>query len=160
MTAIVLTLAQSEADFTAAHLLFLEYADSLGFSLSFQGFGAELETLEQMYAAPHGCLILAREGKEHMGCVGVRRFDAEVCEMKRLYVREALRGTGIGRRLAKAAIDAARGLGYRRMVLDTLGSMIVARDLYARLGFKEIPAYYDNPIPDVAYLALDLRPVG
>jgi putative acetyltransferase len=159
MTAITLTPAQVESDFAAAHSLFLEYAEDLGVSLCFQGFAAELETLDQMYAPPQGGLILARRGDEYVGCIGVRRVDATVCEMKRLYVRQAARGTGTGRRLAWAAIEAARALGYQRMVLDTLGSMTAARDLYATLGFKQIAAYYDNPLPGVSYLELDLNHV-
>jgi putative acetyltransferase len=159
MTAITLTPAQAESDFAAARSLFLEYAEWLGVSLCFQGFAAELETLDTMYAPPDGCLILAWQGGQTVGCVGVRRFDESVCEMKRLYVREVVRGSGTGRRLAQAVIEAARDLGYQKMVLDTLASMSAARALYGTLGFKEIPAYYDNPLPGVAYLEVDLQTV-
>jgi putative acetyltransferase len=157
MSPITLAPALDDADFAAARALFLEYAERLGVDLCFQGFDAELAALDRMYAAPDGCLILARQGEGRVGCIGVRRVDAEVCEMKRLYVREAARGSGTGRRLAQAAIEAARGLGYRRMILDTLADMAAARSLYAALGFKEIPAYYDNPLAGVAYMELDLR---
>jgi putative acetyltransferase len=156
MTVITLAQAQGQSDFAAAHSLFLEYAERLGISLCFQGFDAELARLDTIYAPPHGCLILADQGGTPIGCVGVRRIDADVCEMKRLYVRDSARGSGAGRRLAQAAIEAARGIGYQRMVLDTLGSMTAARGLYATLGFKEIAAYYDNPLPGVTYLELDL----
>ena len=109
-----------------------------------------------MYGPPSGCLILARRDDEYVGCVGVRRFSADECEMKRLYVRDNARGDGIGLRLARAAIDAARSIGYQRMLLDTLDRMIAARKLYGALGFKEICAYYSNPMQDVTYMALDL----
>jgi len=99
-------------------------------------------------------LLLAIQDGQTLGCVGVRRLksDPEACELKRLYVREAARGTGLGRRLAEASLAAARELGYRRVVLDTLATMTAARALYAQLGFTDRTPYYDNPVPGVAYL--------
>ncbi|MBX9810184.1 MAG: GNAT family N-acetyltransferase [Burkholderiales bacterium] len=132
------------ADLEAVRKLFVEYAESLGFSLCFQGFDQELATLPGDYAPPQGCLLLAKEDGEAAGCVGVRRLDAERCEMKRLYVRIAFRGTRLGRKLAEAALAAAREAGYRRMVLDTLPAMKAARTLYSVLGFKPCAPYYDN----------------
>jgi putative acetyltransferase len=155
----VTTLAQarSDSEFASARALVVDYADQLGVDLCFQGFAAELESLAAMYGPPSGCLILAQRDDEYVGCIGVRRFSSDECEMKRLYVRNSARGSGIGLRLAEAAIDAARAIGYRRMLLDTLDGMVAARNLYATLGFKEISAYYSNPIPGVAYMALDLH---
>src|SRR5213079_3151023 len=116
--------------------LFVEYADQLGIDLCFQNFAAELEHLPEMYGPPAGCLLLGRRDSQAIACVGVRRLSGEVCEMKRLYVRTAERGTGLGSRLAVASVAAARVRGYRRMVLDTLASMTPARSLYAGLGFR------------------------
>jgi GNAT superfamily N-acetyltransferase len=149
-----LVVASSAADFAEARTLFEEYASQLGVDLCFQGFSAELAVLPEMYGAPAGRLLLAVRDGQTLGCIGVRRLksDPEVCEMKRLYVREAARGTGLGRRLAAASMDAARELGYRRMVLDTLATMTAARALYAQLGFTDRTAYYDNPTPGVSYL--------
>ncbi len=140
----MLSVAGPGADLEAVRKLFVEYAESLGFSLCFQGYDQELATLPGDYAPPHGCLLLATEGGEAAGCVGVRRLDAERCEMKRLYVRPAFRGTGWGKKLAAAAIAAARKAGYRRMMLDTLPNMKEARALYLSLGFAACEPYYDN----------------
>lgn len=137
--------------------LFEEYASGLGIDLGFQGFEAELGRLGEMYGPPHGCLLLGLVHGHAQGCVAVRRLAGGDCEMKRLYVRAAARGTGLGRRLAQAAVDAGRALGYDRIVLDTLVSMTAARALYASLGFREIAPYYDNPIPGARFLGLDLR---
>jgi ribosomal protein S18 acetylase RimI-like enzyme len=139
--------------------LFLEYQDWLGVDLCFQGFEEELATLPGKYAPPGGGLWLVRGGGELAGVVGFRPLERGLCEMKRLWVRPAFRGSGLGRRLAETTIRAARAAGYRAMCLDTLGHMAAARALYAGLGFREIPAYYDNPLDDVRYLELDLSPL-
>lgn len=105
-----------------------------------------------MYGAPTGILLLAYREGAPVATVGVRRFSSDTCEMKRLYVRNRWRGEGLGRKLALAAAQAGRRLGYRRMVLDTLQTMTEARALYRSLGFTEIPPYYANPLPGVSYL--------
>lgn len=148
--------ADSPDEIAAVRALFLEYARSLGVSLDFQGFDQELATLPGCYAPPRGRLLIARQGADIVGCVALRPLDAERCEMKRLYLRPACRGHGAGRQLAESIIAAARAIGYRRMVLDTLAQMPAARALYASLGFREISAYYDNPLPGVLYAELDL----
>ena len=124
--------------------LFLEYGESLGFNTCFGGFEQELLTLPGDYAPPRGVLIFAKEGGERAGCVALRALDAGACEMKRLYVRPQFRESGLGRRLAEAAIAHARARGYRRLCLDTLPRMREARALYASLGFQGCPPYYDN----------------
>jgi GNAT superfamily N-acetyltransferase len=145
------------ADLEGVRTLFAEYAAALGFSLDFQGFDAELATLPGRYAPPAGCLLLAADTRGLAGCVGVRPFDAGRCEMKRLYVRPQFRGSGLGRRLAERAIEAARVAGYRTMLLDTLSRMREARALYAALGFTPCAPYYDNRAIDSDCLALDLQ---
>lgn len=159
MLPIVLTEAVRAADFAAARVLFREYAAGLGVDLCFQGFEAELGSLPEMYGAPEGCLLIARAaGGQAVGCGALRSLAAgESCEMKRLYVRAAGRGTGLGRILAESLIAKGRSLGYAVMRLDTLVHMTAARELYRSLGFVEIAAYYDNPLPNVMYMELDLR---
>ncbi len=132
--------------------LFREYADSLGFTLEFQDFDRELANLPGCYAPPGGALFLAHQNGAAVGCVGVRRLESDICEMKRLYVRPNGRGLGLGRRLALAAMNQGRAMGYTRMRLDTLASMVSANALYDALGFHEIPAYCHNPLPGVRYL--------
>ncbi|MEP6739884.1 MAG: GNAT family N-acetyltransferase [Caldimonas sp.] len=149
----------AELESTAA--LFREYAASLAIDLCFQNFDAEIAALPGEYAAPGGQLLLAFVDGALAGCGALRALTdadyANACEMKRLYVRPAFRGVGLGRALALALLDEARRAGYSAMLLDTLDDMESARELYASLGFEEIPPYYFNPIPGAHYLKADLK---
>jgi GNAT superfamily N-acetyltransferase len=136
--------------------LLREYAASLAFDLDFQGFDRELATLPGAYDAPHGALLGARAGGTLAGCVALRRIDDERGELKRLYVRPDERRTGLGLALAEAAIDEARRLGYRRILLDTTPGMEKAQALYERLGFVDTEPYTQNPVPGTRFLALEL----
>jgi ribosomal protein S18 acetylase RimI-like enzyme len=149
-------------EIAATTILFREYVDWLAIDLSFQGFEAELATLPGKYAPPTGELMLALSSAgDALGCVAVRPLEGiAVCEMKRLYVRPAARGLGIGRALVAAIIKAAEELGYAAMKLDTLPSMPEALALYKRFGFSEIPAYYHNPVPGTVYLGKPLSPAA
>ena len=141
--------------------IFREYAHGLGVDLSFEGFEQELASLPADYAAPRGALFLARVDGAVAGCVALRPLEAsdypDAAEMKRLYVRPAFRGLGLGRQLAEAALDAARQAGYATVLLDTLDDMESARALYEDLGFEAIEPYYHNPIPGAHYLKADLN---
>jgi putative acetyltransferase len=183
-TSISIEPATTADGYAEGRALFREYAEALGVDLCFQGFARELDAMGTMYAAPHGCLLLIRLDGHSVGCVGMRPFRGElrdgaddagnagvattagmgtaggVCEMKRLYVQPAARGSHLGRALAVAVIDRARAAGYRTMVLDTLGSMVVAQALYRSLGFREIAPYYQNPLGDVTFLGLELGEVA
>jgi GNAT superfamily N-acetyltransferase len=149
-------------DIAEAAVLFREYADWLGIDLSFQDFETELASLPGKYAPPTGELMLAyAPAGDALGCVAVRPLEATaICEMKRLYVRPAARGLGIGAALVEAIIGCAEELGYAQMKLDTLAGMQEAFALYRRFGFSEIPAYYHNPVPGTVYLGKQLTPRG
>jgi putative acetyltransferase len=178
--AVVLTTADEAHEIEAARAIFRDYAASLSVDLAFQNFDRELANLPGEYAEPRGALLLAlvdptgttvaggapllqrASGRPaHVaGCCALRPLDAadypNAAEMKRLYVRPAFRGLGLGRQLAEAILDAARSAGYACVLLDTLDDMESARALYEDLGFVEVPPYYHNPIAGSHYLKVEL----
>jgi ribosomal protein S18 acetylase RimI-like enzyme len=157
---IALLTPHSAEDFAATAEIFREYAIGLGVDLCFQDFDAELADLPGEYSAPRGVLLLAKVDGFIAGCCALRPLDSSdyvnAAEMKRLYVRPAFRGLGLGRQLADATLDAARIVGYDSVLLDTLDEMEIARAMYEDLGFKEIPPYYHNPIAGAHYLKVNL----
>ena len=150
---------ETATQWAAARQLFIDYAERIGVDLCFQGFEAELAALPGEYAEPQGALRLARIGEQWAGCCALRPITSvdypNAAEMKRLYVRASFRGLWLGRRLAESVLDAARMIGYRSVLLDTLDDMEMARALYNELGFTEIPPYHHNPIPGARYLKVD-----
>lgn len=154
--------ADSPAKVAQVRELFLEYAESLGFSLCFQDFDQELAGLPGDYAPPEGRLLLVECEGQVAGCVALHKLepgDAEpcACEMKRLYLRPQFRGQGLGRALAERIIAEARQVGYQRMRLDTVEPVMKdAVAMYRKLGFKEIAPYCKNPIAGALYMELEL----
>ena len=148
--------AITSVEYALAADLFREYARSLTFALDFQDFEEELASFPSHYAPPAGCILLAHVDGIAEGCVAVRPLSDRICEMKRLYVRPAARGRGVGRRLAAAVVAKAHAMGYERMRLDTLASMEEANALYRSLGFEEIEPYCANPFPDACFFELRL----
>jgi putative acetyltransferase len=145
------------AQLDEARTLLREYAAGLPAAVEIPEFEDEVADLPGAYAPPRGRLLVARGDGSAAGCVGLRPFDEEIAELKRLYVREAFRGRGFARALVAAVISAARDEGYRRLRLDTHESMAAARALYGSFGFREIPAYWDHPVPDVRFYELTLE---
>ena len=154
--------AESQAELQAARVLFREYAASLPFPLDYQGFDAELAVLPGKYAAPGGCILLARRTSgEYLGCIAMRPLDASgyragdanpACEMKRMYVQPAGRGLGIGRLLGEALLARAVNAGYRCMKLDTESDFAAACALYEKLGFVACERYNDDPLPGTIWM--------
>jgi len=144
-------------DLDATVELLREYAASLPVDLSYQHFDQEMQDVVAKYGPPRGALLLARAADgTAAGCVALRPLAADRCEMKRLYVAPAARGTGLGRALVQAVIDEARSRGYRELFLDTLPTMNAAIGLYRALGFREVEPYYPGAPPGTVYLALGL----
>ena len=157
----VKSLSVSEAESTAhiahARELFLEYAQSLGFSLCFQNFDKELAGLPGDYAPPEGRLLLADYDGQLAGCIALHKLEPGICEMKRLYLRPRFRGKGLGRVLADRIIAEAHQIGYQRMRLDTVEPIMKdAVAMYRKLGFKEVAPYRPNPIAGAMYMELEL----
>ncbi|MCI6033252.1 GNAT family N-acetyltransferase [Fusobacterium varium] len=137
-------------------LLFNEYTTMLGVNLTFQGYDEEIKNLPGKYALPYGRLYIAYYDNKAAGCIALRKFENDGCEMKRLFVRPEYRHLKIGKKLVDKIIEDARELKYKYMVLDTLSNLHEAVSLYRKSGFQEVEAYYENPLDNVLYFKLEL----
>lgn len=157
---VTLRLARFPDDLDTVRSLFRDYQTDMGIDLCFQGFEAELSNLPGEYAQPSGSVLVACVDGEPAGCCAFRPLTntdhLDACEMKRLFVRRAFRGFGLGRLLVDQVMSDARLAGYTTMLLDTLSDMETARALYQESGFVEVAPYYHNPIPGAHYLKVDL----
>ncbi|GAB4491025.1 MAG: GNAT family N-acetyltransferase [Saprospiraceae bacterium] len=151
-----IVVATSATDFSVGKQLFLEYAQSLNFNLCFQNFEQELADIQTQYGAPNGCLLLVKNEQEAVGCAGVRRWQGDIAELKRMYLQPKTRGLGLGKKLLEVALENARSLGYRSIRLDTLPSMAAAIAIYRDFGFTDIPPYRYNPFEGTTYLEKQL----
>jgi ribosomal protein S18 acetylase RimI-like enzyme len=149
---IIYKAAGTASDFEQGKGLFREYVDSLGVDLSFQDFEEELMKVDVIYNTPEGSLLLALKNAQPVGCIGIRKLDEETAELKRMYVKGAFRGCGIGVKLLEQSIETAKRLGYLKMKLDTLKDMVKAQELYRSFGFYEIPSYRFNPLKGTIYM--------
>jgi putative acetyltransferase len=153
----VLRQAETAAEIAHARELFLEYEKALGVSLCFQGFDKELSGLPGKYAPPSGRLLLGMYAGALAGCVALHALEPEIGEMKRLYLRAAFRGKGLGQAMVDAVVGEARAIGYRRLRLDTIEPLMKsAVAMYRRMGFREIAPYCANPCEGALYMELEL----
>jgi len=148
------------SEWDTARSLLQEYLHSLQIDATFLNIEEEVATLPGGYAATRGGFWLAQADGVWAGCCALAPLDgtdyANACELRRLYVRPAMRQKNLGLMLTERALDRARIHGYSHVLLDTLSDMEAARALYEGLGFKEIPPYYFNPIPGAHYLMATL----
>ncbi len=136
-----------------ARKLFFEYESLIGLNLCFQNFEEEVANLPGKYAVPDGRLFLAFSNEKIAGCIALRKLENEVCEMKRLFVKDDFRGQKIGINLIEKLLEDARKIGYKKMRLDTFPpKMGQAVKLYESYGFREIPPYYQNPYGETLFL--------
>lgn len=144
--------ACTQDQYEAGRTIIRAYARFLGLDLEFQGFSDELAALPKMYGPPRGCLLLAKEGNDYVGAVGLREFERGVAEMKRMFVFQPHQGNGLGKALTQAFLNKAKELGYRSVRLDSVRGLDRALGLYKQFGFKEIAPYRYNPYPDAIYM--------
>ncbi|MCF8232723.1 MAG: GNAT family N-acetyltransferase [Bacteroidales bacterium] len=138
--------------------LFREYERDLGFELTFQNFRDELDKLPQMYGPPYGKAYLLEDHQgTFFGCVAVRKLEAEVGEIKRMYLKPGWRRLGYGKVLMELAMEAVRALGYQKVRLDTLDTMTSAIAIYKKAGFYEIPQYRENPFENAVFMEKRVR---
>jgi len=152
-------LAESSADYQAFVDLAREYIESLGFEVDFQDVDKEIAEAESRYgvSGQGAALLIVNQTGAVVGVAALHDLGDGICELKRMYVRPAHRGHSLGRRLCEESIRVARRLGYCAMRLDTLKRMTAARSLYESQGFRPIPPYTINPLPDALFYELDLR---
>jgi GNAT superfamily N-acetyltransferase len=153
---IVIKIAKSKEEFTISRDIILEYVQWLGIDLSFQNFDNEINALEQMYSAPSGGLLIVTVNNEPAGVAGIRQFENHDCELKRMFVRQAFRGLGLGKALLLQSIALAKRLGYKTIKLDTADYMKEAIHLYKMNGFVETSPYRYNPHTSAKYFELTL----
>lgn len=126
-----------------------------------QSLDAELEVLADKYGPPSGLTLIAVHNGEVVASGAWRRTSETVCELKRLYVTDAARGLGLGRRLSEALMASAREAGFETMQLDTARRLVEAIAMYRSMGFAEIAPYHAYPerlMPELVFMERSLRP--
>ncbi len=142
---------EKEEDYKATIEIFNEYQQYLGVDLCFQQFENELNNLNSIYKKPAGTIILAKVGHEIAGCIALKPIEKDNCEMKRLFVKPAHRGLGIGTSLVEMLIEFAKTAKYKLIKLDTLTNLSDAIALYQKYGFENTNPYVYNPLENVLY---------
>ncbi len=147
-----ITKVVDKEDFKDLAGMFKRYEEDLGFELQFQNFSEELTSLEKMYGPPKGVAFLLKHNQISVGCIAVRELEADVAEIKRMFIEVPWRGKGYGNQLLHAALDSAKALGYKKARLDTLDYMKPAISSYKKAGFYKIPAYRHNPFDNAVFM--------
>ena len=145
-------LAESEQDFQKCRGIIIEYLGTLGVDLSYMNLPDEFAKMRQMYGGNEGILLLALDHNEAIGCVGIRRIEKDIAELKRLYVRDSHRGYRVGVTLLQYALEYADKLGYKKIRLDVIPTLQKAKELYISFGFYEISPYFSNPVEGTTYM--------
>ena len=159
MASFTITKVRTPEDLAAVKDLFIAYTKWLNIDLTYQNFETELASLPGKYSPPTGEILLARSASsnEPLGSVALRPlFPPECAEMKRLYVTQAGRGTGIGKALIKEVFKISREFGYKEIKLDTLSHMEAAIGIYKSFGFIECDKYYETPMENTVFLRKEL----
>jgi ribosomal protein S18 acetylase RimI-like enzyme len=150
--------AETDDQIEAVRKLFREYEAWFGMNLCFQNFDDEVANLPSKYAAPDGRLFLAFADENLAGCIALQKLEDDICEMKRLFVKNDFRGQKIGIALIEKLFEEAKNIGYKKMRLDTFPSkMSKAVKLYESYGFREIPPYYQNPYGETLFMERNLK---
>lgn len=151
-----LKFCQTPYDFEIAKSIARDYLKWLNLDLSFQDTENEFKDFNHIYGSPHGVFIIAEVSGEIVGGVGARRFNVEICEMKRLFVYESFRGRGIAKKLCEELFVLTQSLSFKKIRLDTIPRLNSANELYENLDFIDIPPYCDNPLSGARYMERDI----
>jgi len=157
MTEIDFIFARTDEEYELSKKIFLEYAEELGFDLCFQNFEEEIKFIKTQYGKPKGGIILIKLNNDIIGCIGVRKLENRVGELKRMYIKRTFRNKGYGKELLYKAIELAREFNYKKLRLDTLPTMDKAIKLYKEAGFIEIEPYRYNPITETIFFELEIE---
>ncbi len=101
----------------------------------------EVDSMSAHYPEPRAAFFVVEQGGRVLGGGGIGPLtgaEAEVCELRKMYFLPELRGRGLGEKMLRRCLDAARERGYRRCYLETLTGMDAAMKLYTRTGFKPL----------------------
>ncbi len=151
-----LIICSTPEEYREAQQLIHEYADSLSVDLTHDNFDNEIDNLSNYYGPPTGLILMAKDEGDFVGVVCIRNLGDFVAEIKRMYVKPAFRGKGLGKKLLTRAISEAKGLGYRYLRLDTIPEMKSAIKLFSSIGFYEIEDTGYSPYAGIRFMEYKL----
>ncbi|WP_395107581.1 GNAT family N-acetyltransferase [Actinomadura sp. SCN-SB] len=110
------------------------------------------------FTPPQGLFLVAYAEGHPCACGGIRTYEPGVAEIKKMYVAPTFRGQGLARRILTKLEHAAQTNGARRIILETGSRNTEALALYARAGYRPIPAYRERDSTINRALAKDITP--